>query len=240
MANKNPFAAALGATGNKQSGRTFTEALSNASSGSSGYNPANARSILENNPFGDSINSPGLDQFGGTNGPMQDFGGFDGFPGSMDPMKKQEDELKKQEFERKRLELHNKVNPVDSKDLFDARREQTKNKIEQIRKELKNLALEIKKFNKDVDIVLMGKATNSGLDGIGDENFFDRLRTFIILLTQRVRSARTWAQQAATKKKKIAARGKGLGKQMAESSGFEQRANMEEFFNSERGDNFGE
>ena len=86
----------------------------------------------------------------------------------------------------------------------------------------------------------MGKATNSGLDGTGDENFFDRLRAFIILLTQKVRSARTWAQQQNVKKKKVAKRAKGLGKQMAETSGYEQRANMDQFFNSERGDNFGE
>jgi hypothetical protein len=241
MSNKNPFAAALGATGSNQTSRSFTEALSNASNNSGGFNPANSKSILENNPFGDSINPLNFDQFGGTSNPMQDFSGFPGgFPGGMDSMRKQQDELKKQEHERKRLELHNKVNPVDTKDLFDARREQTKKKIEQIRKDLKNLALEIKKFNKDIDIVLMGKATNSGLEGIGDENFFDKLRAFIILLTQRVRSARTWAQQAQNKKKKIAAKGKGLGKQMAESKGFEQRANMEQFFNSERGDNFGE
>ena len=87
----------------------------------------------------------------------------------------------------------------------------------------------------------MGQATNSGLDGIGDESFYDKLRAFIILLTQRVRSARTWAKQHNRKKsKKAAKRGKGLGKQMAESSGFEQRANMEQFFNNERGDNWGE
>ncbi len=224
MANNNPFAAALGSTGGNKPSRPFTEALANTSGGGArNFSSTANNSILENNPF----NKSSFDQFGGYN---SEFGA----------LQKQQEDLKKQEYEQKRLELHKRINPVDAKDVFDARENATKKKIEQIRKELKNLAQEIKKFHKEIDIVLMGKATNSGLDGTGDENFFDRLRAFIILLTQKVRSARTWAQQANTKKKKIAKRAKGLGKQMAESSGYEQRANMDQFFNSERGDNFGE
>lgn len=231
MANKNPFAAALGATSGQKSSRSFTEALGNTSSGVS-FNPTqNNNNFLENN-------FPNLDQFGGTNGPMQNFGG--GFGSEFDDFKQQQEDLKKQEYERKRLELHKKINPVDEKELFNAREKATKKKIDDIRKQLKNLAREISKFHKEIDITLMGRVTNTGFDGIGDENFFDRLRAFIILLTQRVRSARTWAKQQNTKKKKMAKRAKGLGKQMSESSGFEQRANMEQFFNSERGDNWGE
>lgn len=231
MANQNPFAAALGATGSNQSSRNFTEALGNTSGGSRPV-PANSKNqILENNPFAS------LDQFGGTNGPIQDFGGFNSEFGNL---KKQQEELKKKEYEQKRLEVHNRVNPVDAKDLFNAREEATKKKIDQIRKDLKNLAKEIRKFHKEIDITLMGRITNTGLEGIGDENFFDRLRAFIILLTQRVRSAATWAKQQKAKSKKMANRAKGLGKQVSESSGFEQRASMEQFFNSERGDNWGE
>lgn len=226
MANKNPFASALGSTGGQKSSRNFTEALGNTSGGSG---VAQANSMLENK-------FPGLDQFGGTNGPMQNFGAqnseFNQF--------QQQEELKKQEYEKKRLELHKKINPVDAKELFNAREEATKKKINNIRKELKNLAREIKKFHKEIEITLMGRATNSGFDGIGDENFFDQLRAFIILLTQKVRSAKTWATQNNSKKKKMAKRAKGLGKQMSESSGMEQRANMEQFFNNERGDNWGE
>lgn len=230
MANKNPFASALSSTGGQKSSRNFTEALGSTSGGASAAN-AKANSMLENNSF------PGLDQFGGTNGPMQNFGGQNS---EFSKLQQQQEDLKKQEYEKKRLELHKKVNPVDAKELFNAREEATKKKIENIRKELKNLAREIAKFHKEIDITLMGRATNSGFDGIGDENFFDKLRAFIILLTQRVRSARTWAKQNNAKKKKMSKRAKGLGKQMAESSGFEQRANMEQFFNSERGDNWGE
>jgi hypothetical protein len=230
MANNNPFASALGSTGGKKTSRNFIEALESTSGGSSS-SVANANSMLENSSF------PGLDQFGGTNGPMQNFGTQNS---EFNQFQQQQEELKKQEYKRKNLELHKKINPVDAKDIFDARKEATKKKIDNIRKELKNLSKEIRKFHKEIDITLMGRVTNSGFEGIGDESFFDKLRAFIILLTQKVRSARTWAQQNSKKKKKMAKRGKGLGKQMSESSGAEQRGNMEQFFNNERGDNWGE
>lgn len=233
MSNKNPFAAALGATGGQKSSRSFTEAL-NSTSGNSGLNNQNKlNSLFPNNQFPEN----NFGNFGQTNDPLSN---YDQFGSNFDNFRKQQEDLKKQEYERKRLELHKKINPVDTKDIFNAREEATKKKIDQIRKDLKNLAKEIKKFHKEIDIVLMGRVTNPGLEGTGDENFFDKLRAFIILLTQKVRSARTWAQQANAKKKKMAKRAKGLGKQMAESSGYEQRANMDQFFNSERGDNFGE
>ncbi len=232
MATKNPFAAALGATGGQKSSRSFTEALGRTSGGAGFSSAQKQNPFLENNQF------PSLDQFGGTNGPKQNFNA--GPNSEFSNFQKQQEDLQKQEYERKRLELHKKVNPVDAKELFNAREEATRKKIDNIRKELKNLAQEIKKFHKEIDITLMGRVTNTGFEGIGDENFFDRLRAFIILLTQKVRSARTWAKQQNSKKKKMAKRAKGLGKQMAETSGFEHRANMEQFFNSERGDNWGE
>lgn len=228
MANKNPFATALGATGGQKTSRSFTEALS-STSGITNSDVTQFNQSFDQNQFSDS--NP-FDQFG-TNTNQTGF--------NPDAFKAQEEALKKKEYDIKRLELHKKINPVDAHEVFNAREEATKKKIENIRKELKTLAKEIKKFHKEIDITLMGQATNSGLDGIGDESFYDKLRAFIILLTQRVRSARTWAQQHNRKKsKKAAKRGKGLGKQMSESSGFEQRASMEQFFNSERGDNWGE
>lgn len=232
MTNTNPFAAALGATGGQKSSRNFTEALG-STSGRAGVNSSTTshNQSLENNPFAN------MNQFGGANQSAQGFGGFNS---EFNSFQKQQEDLKKQEYERKRLELHKKVNPVDTKELFNAREEATKKKIDQIRKDLKNLAKEIKKFHKEIDITLMGRVTNTGFEGIGDENFFDKLRAFIILLTQKVRSARTWAKQQNAKKKKMAKRAKGLGKKMAESSGYEQRASMDQFFNSERGDNMGE
>jgi hypothetical protein len=220
MANKNPFASALGSTGGNKSNGNFIEALRNTS-GSSSSAAENANSMLQNNSF------TGLDQFGDQNSEFDQFQQY-------------QEDLKKQEYDKKRLELHKRINPVDAHELFNARENATKNKIENIRKELKNLAREITKFHKEIDITLMGRATNSGLDGIGDESFFDKLRAFILLLTQKVRSARTWAQQNSKKKKKMAKRAKGLGKQMSESSGAEQRSKMEQHFNHERGDNWGE
>lgn len=216
---QNNFAAALSGTkpqgsASKKGPASFAEALS----GGSGSMPFHQN------------NSPDNDIFNQHN--------ETGF--SQNSLDFQSEQLKRQEYERKRLELHKKVNPVDQKDIFDAREKATKKKIESIRKELKVLSSEIKKFHKEIDIVLMGRVTNPGLEGTGDENFYDKLRAFIILMTQRVRSARSWAQQTQKKNNKKAKKGKGLGKQMVESSGFEQRGNMEQFFNNERGDNWGE
>ena len=231
MTHTNPFAAALGATGGQKSSRSFTEALGSTSSASGVNQTAIPHNQSENNPFAN------MNQFNGFNQQNQNFGGFNN---EFSSFNKQQEDIKKQEYEKKRLELHKKINPVDTRELFNAREEATKKKIDQIRKDLKNLAKEIRKFHKEIDITLMGRVTNTGLEGIGDEGFFDKLRAFIILLTQKVRSARTWAKQQSAKKKKMSKRAKGLGKQMAESSGYEQRASMDQFFNSERGDNMGE
>jgi hypothetical protein len=224
MSNTNPFAAALGSAQGNKSSKSFTETLGEQGLGNFDAQNMNER-VFENTPFGSD---------GGFKQP-----GDMGFP-SLDTNRQQQELIKKQEYDRKRLELHRKVNPVDQKDVFSARQEATKKKIDDLRKQLRNLAKEIKKFHKEIDITLMGRVTDVGFDGIGDENFFDKLRAFIILLTQRVRSAQTWAKQMNAKAKKKAKRGKGLGKKMAESSGFEQRATMEEFYNNERGDNWGE
>lgn len=235
MTNKNPFATALGAANGQKSSRSFTEALGSSSMGASS---SASQFSAEQNPLGQ---LPNLDQYGGTNGPKQDFSNWNQPNSEFAQQQQLEEQKKKLEYDKKRSELHKKINPVDTLELFNAREEATKKKIERIRKDLKNLAREIAKFHKEIDVTLMGRVTNVGFEGIGDENFFDKLRSFIILLTQRVRSARTWAQQQKKKsRKKLAKRGKGLGKEMAHTSGFEQRANMEQFFNNERGDNWGE
>lgn len=233
MANKNPFAQALGATQGNKSSRSFTEALENT--GNTGSLSHSASQPFLNQPFMSDSGFPHMDN---SRFPSSD----SSFPyqDSFSQQRQQKELLEKQEYERKRLELHKKVNPVDQKDIFDAREQATKKKIERIVSDLRKLAREIKKFHKEIDITLMGRVTNPGQEGIGDENFLDKLRAFIILLTQKVRSARTWAQQQKIKNAKKAKSAKGLGKKMTETSGAEQRANMDQFFNSERGDNFGE
>jgi uncharacterized protein DUF5660 len=126
---------------------------------------------------------------------------------SQDQLKAQQKEAekkaeKKAKKERLRKKLHDQVNPVDQIDVFSAREQRVKEEIEQVRKELKALAVEISKFHKDVEVTLMTKVVNPGQEGTYYISFFQKLRTFIILLRQKIHSARTWARQMNAKKKK--------------------------------------
>lgn len=224
MSTVNPFAQALGNTSVGKSSSAFTEALSQAGGqGQWGSNFTDKQSFDSK-------------QYGTNNTfhqPDSDFS-FE------DPFLKQQKQAEQQEYERKRLVLHNKINPVDQRDIFDQREKATQKRIDELRKDLRKLSKEIRGLYKDIEITLMGNVTNTGMTGIGQESFFEKLRNFIMLLTKKVRSARTWAQTAKAKSKKKGRGNKGLGEKMNTSSGHEQRAAMDEFFNSERGDNMGE
>lgn len=100
-----------------------------------------------------------------------------------------------QQRERLRQKLHDQVNPVDKREIFNAQEEKTKKDLEEVREELKKLSQEIKKFHQEVDIQLTQNVVKQGQDGIGLKSYFQKLREFIILLTKQVKSARTWMQQ---------------------------------------------
>lgn len=122
--------------------------------------------------------------------------------------KQQLEELEKQKRrEALRKKLHDQVNPVDNQDLFNAREQQVKKEIDELRKELKLLAQEISKFHKEVEVAVMGDVVNPGQDGTYYVNFFQQLRAFILMLRQKIHSARTWATQFQNKKSKKARRG---------------------------------
>lgn len=134
--------------------------------------------------------------------------------GGQIPQENQQDVLKKQadlEKERKKAELrkklHDQINPVHQEDIFNAQRERTKKELEAVRKELKNLASELTKFYKEVDIQVTQTVVDQGTVGTGLRSYFQKLKAFIILLTKKVRSARTWMRQhqakQAKKKRKI-------------------------------------
>jgi vacuolar-type H+-ATPase subunit I/STV1 len=111
----------------------------------------------------------------------------------------QEQELKKRQMREK---LHKMVNPVEQSEIFSAKEAQRKKEIEEIRKELKKLAEEIAKFYQEVDITLTQNVASPGQEGTYHQNFFKKLKEFIIMLRQQVRSARTWARQMQAKQKK--------------------------------------
>lgn len=111
----------------------------------------------------------------------------------------QQEKLKKQQMREK---LHRMVNPVEQNEIYSAKETQRKKEIEEIRKELKKLAAEIAKFYQEVDITLTQSVASPGTEGTYHQNFFEKLKHFIILLRQKVKSARTWARQMKAKKKK--------------------------------------
>jgi type II secretory pathway pseudopilin PulG len=123
-------------------------------------------------------------------------------------LRAQQEQLAK---ERKKMEmrkkLHDQVNPVDQQDIFNANKERTKKELNQVRQELKKLSAEITKFYKEVDIAVTQDIVDQGIDGgIGIQAYFDKLKAFIILLTQKVKSARTWMKQQQAKAKKSKSR----------------------------------
>jgi hypothetical protein len=124
----------------------------------------------------------------------------------IDPKELQEKQLEEQQEKLKkealRKKLHDQVNPVETTAIFDAREKQVKKEIDSLRKELKGLALDVKTFSQEIDQTLMTEVAKPGQEGTYYINFFQQLRNFIILLRQKVKSARTWARTHASKKAK--------------------------------------
>lgn len=139
------------------------------------------------------------------------FSGKDG--NSFDPnaLRKQQEEAEKQaKKQRMRLERHREINQLDMHDVYSAQEERVKREIEKTRHELKLLAQEIAQLQRDVDIAVTQPVVNPGQDGKYYISFFQQLRRFIMMLRQRIKSARTWAQQMHQKKKKRKMRGAGI------------------------------
>jgi hypothetical protein len=114
-------------------------------------------------------------------------------------LEQQQKELKRQQMREK---LHRMVNPVEQTAVFDAREEQRKKQINEVRVELKKLAEEISMFYKEIDITLTQNVVSTGQTGVYHHNFFAKLKEFIQMLRQRISSARTWARQAKMKNDK--------------------------------------
>jgi hypothetical protein len=114
---------------------------------------------------------------------------------------RQVEELRRAEqLKARRLELHRQVNPVDLKDVFSARERQIREELEKTRIELQALAKEIAAFHKDVDLAVQAPVVDAGQTGAYYRTFFQKLRDWIVLLRQKVHSARTWMKQMQTKR----------------------------------------
>jgi hypothetical protein len=136
----------------------------------------------------------------------KDMNGMD----QLDPIEQQRQLEEAQKKERLRQQLHKQVNPVEAKDVFSARESQIKKEIDQIRHELKLLSQEMAAFHQEIDMTLMSNVVSPGQEGKYYLTFFQQLRAFIMLLRQKIHSARTWATTMHGKKSKKQRKGAGL------------------------------
>ncbi len=175
-------------------------------------------------------NEPG---FPGLDGP----GGFNQFGGQkFDQASLLQEQQEKAKKERMRRQLHEQINPVDSTKLFDARQKQVKEEIDKLRYELKALSQEVSAFNKEIELTLMTEVgLHPGMEGKYYINFFQQLRAFIMLLRQKIRSARTWANTAGQKKKKKMV-GAGI---VIDGSSHEQTKSVYDMMHHERSNAYG-
>ena len=92
-----------------------------------------------------------------------------------------------------RLEVHPKP---DTTELEQATRQQ----IDAIRRELKELAKSLKSLNQDVQAAVAAEPVNPGIYHL---NFYDQLRSFISVLRQQIEDSRTWLAAFTARKKKM-------------------------------------
>lgn len=180
--NANPFASALAETEH-----ALSRPQQNANPGANPFSEALART---GGRFDSSSAFTGSDQ-------------TDAAQPSPDELKRQQEEMeRKKKKEALKKKLHEKVNPTDMKDVFDARKKKTAQELEKTRQELKALAADIAGLRRDIDIAAMKHVVEPGEEGTYDTNYFHQFRSFIMLLRKQIKSARTWMKQAQAKKSK--------------------------------------
>jgi hypothetical protein len=115
--------------------------------------------------------------------------------------KDQAEKIAQEKKEALRKKLHDRVNPVETHEIFRAQAKENLEELEATRKELKMLAQDIKNLDKEIDTVLTQEVVDPGTSGTGFFNFFHKLREWIMLLRKQVHSAQTWMSQVSGKGK---------------------------------------
>lgn len=152
--------------------------------------------------------------------------------------RRMEEEKKRQQKEALRKKLHDQINPVDTHDVFSAKEKKVAEELEATRKEIKQLASEIQKLHRDLDIAASQTIVTPGDDGAYYVSFFQKLRSFIMLLRQKVKSARSWAQQANAKKAKKKKQSKKPGLEIGGAKQEQSKA-VFDMMNHERSNAYG-
>jgi hypothetical protein len=196
------------AQGSQSLARALLESEKNA-----GSSPAPDSSNKKLNPF-----AQALSQAGGEFSPQL---------GDKLSLKKQAEMLTQQKKEALRKKLHDRINPIETHDVFTAQAKENLEELKATREELKLLAQDIKNLDKEIDLALTREVVDPGTSGIGFFNFFHKLREWIMLLREQVHSAQTWMSQVSGKGK----RGRGT------AFSFKNTKNVHDAMGSEK--NFG-
>ena len=173
----------------------FARALAETEKQSPGFPPQADTS----NPFSDALTRTGGHFPDDTNPYAADSAANTSTQPDWEQQQAEAEAQRKRELMRQRL--HQQVNPVET-DIFSAREKKVKEEIDKLRQELKMLATDVAKFDKEVEVTLMSEVSQPGQEGKYYISFFQQLRSFIMLLRQKIKSARTWATQLHSKKKK--------------------------------------
>lgn len=155
-----------------------------------------------------------------------------------DPLAERERAALEMKKAQERRRLHEQINPVETTELFNTRSRKVKEEIDALRQELKALAVDIAQFHKEVDLTLMTTIVDPGQEGKYYLNFFQQLRAFIMLLRQKIKSARTWATQMNAKQGKKKRRKISAGIDVGGQS-HEQTASVYDMMHHERSNAFG-
>ena len=109
-------------------------------------------------------------------------------------------ELKKsKELESKRIEQFHRARNKEWAGVYSAKQKQTERKIEEIRKQLKNLIKQVKQFELNITQAI---ATETPQPGEYHMSFFDHIRTVIELLKKNITEANSWLSLYSQRAKK--------------------------------------
>lgn len=157
-------------------------------------------------PQNQDANSMFSDALAKAGGRFPDFSDFSQDPTNpnavFDQQRYLQEQKERQKREMLRKKLHDQVNPVDTTDIFNAREQEVKREIDKLRADLKLLFKDVQDFQQEVEMTLMTEVVEPGVEGKYYFNFFHKLRSFIMLLRQKISSAKTWATQMNVKSRK--------------------------------------
>jgi len=142
----------------------------------------------------------------------------DTFPNQPTDRAAQEDQsqaenIRRAELFAQRNRQHELVNPQASTDIYNARQQQVKEQIVDLRRDIEAVGVPVIPVNPQINQTLSTR-TVEPKSGKYLLSFYQQLRSLVVLIGQRIRSAKTWSTQMNEKSSKKAQRKGGAGIQI--------------------------